>query len=262
MRASHRALRRVVLAAAAFAILADPALAQGDDASRGVRIIEGAPGQTPAAPSDQGPPALLQPTSPQPAAPQSSPAPDGGSLVAPAPPPPVVNLDIRQIAIRAENDAGLALSILPDVELAVGTKVELRVATKRQGYLILVDVDPTGKLTQIYPNRHMLERRDNQESLNLIKAGQAVTIPNRNNPYAGFEFVAAAPAGVAMLVAILSDRPVHLMDLPDVAPPGNGQAAFDQLFEVARRLRIAREDGSIASEGPHWSFDAKLYLVK
>jgi hypothetical protein len=235
MIARDTALKPLAIALAACAMLSTFALAQDDDATRAVRIIEGAPGQAPAAP---------------------------GSLAAPTNPPPVASLDIRHTIIRAENDAGLALSILPDVELAAGTKVTVRVATKTQGYLVLVDVDPAGKLTQIYPNRHTLERRDNQESLNLIKSGQAVTIPNRDNPYAGFEFIASPPAGIAMLVAILSDRPVHLMDLPDVAPPGHGQAAFDQISEVARRLRIAREDGSIAPEGPRWSFDAKLYLVK
>ena len=62
------------------------------------------------------------------------------------------------------------------------------------------------------------------------------------------------------MVAILSDRPVHLVDLPDVVPPQNGQAALDQIMEVARQLRIAREDGGLAET--KWSFDAKLYLVK
>ena len=65
-----------------------------------------------------------------------------------------------------------------------------------------------------------------------------------------------------MLVAILSDRPVHLVDLPDVTPPQSGQAAFDQLMEVARQLRIAREDGAGGLAEAKWSFDAKFYLVK
>jgi hypothetical protein len=176
--------------------------------------------------------------------------------------PGAANIDIRQTRIRAENPAGLELEILPDLELSAGTKVSVRVGTKKRGYLILVDVDPTGKLTQIYPNRHMLERRDNPEGLNLTKAGQSVTIPNRANPYAGFEFVASPPMGVAMLVAILSDRPVHLVDLPDIPPPAIGQAAFDQLLQVARGLRIARSDGIGVFEAPTWSFDAKLYVVK
>jgi hypothetical protein len=169
------------------------------------------------------------------------------------------DVDIRR-PIKVQNPAGVELAILPDVELAAGTRVSLRIATKQQGYLIVVDVDPTGKLTQIYPNRHSLQLLESRETLNLIKPGQPITIPNRHNPFAGFEFVASPPSGVAMLVAILSDRPVHLVDLPDVAPPQNGQAAFDQLMEVARQLRIAREDGVLAET--KWSFDAKLYLVK
>jgi len=208
-----------------------PAYAQtSEDNSRAVRIIEGTQGQ--------------------PAAPAISAA------------PPMGNVDVRRMPIRSENSAGVDLAILPDVELATGTRVTLRIATRQQGYLILVDIDPSGKLTQIYPNRHLLQTQESREQLNLIKPGQAMTIPNRDNPFAGFEFVASPPAGVAMLVAILSDKPVHLLDLPDVAPPQTGQAAFDQLFDIARRLRIAREDGNEALEEPKWSFDAKLYLVK
>jgi len=215
--------------------------APGDDATRGedntraVRIIEG----TTAGPS----------TSIQPAAP---------AVTA----PPMGNIDIRQVSIKCDNAAGLDLAILPDVELATGSQVTLRIATKKQGYLVLVDIDPAGKLTQIYPNRHSLQTQEAREALNLIKPGQAVTIPNRDNPFAGFEFVAAPPTGVAMIVAILSDRPVHLIDLPDVAPPQTGQAAFDQLADVARQLRIAREDSPGTLQEPKWSFDAKLYVVK
>jgi hypothetical protein len=216
------------IVAAGFLGLASLAHAQSDDNTRAVKIIEGTAGQ--------------------PAAPSAS--------------PPMGNIDIRQVAIKAENAAGLELAILPDVELAAGAKVTLRVATKKQGYLLLVDIDASGKLTQIYPNRHSLQTREAREALNLIKPGQAVTIPNRDNPFAGFEFVAVPPAGVAMIVALLSDRPVHLVDLPDVAPPQTGQAAFDQLAEVARQLRIAREDNPGKLQEPKWSFDAKLYVVK
>jgi len=237
MRTNHTTPKVLAIALTQLTVLGAPAFSQAQqesDDTRAVRIIEAAPGQAPGAPS----------------------------LVAPTAPPPVSTLDIRQTNIRADNEAGLSLAIEPDVELTVGTKVALRVATRKQGYLILVDVDPAGKVTQVYPNRHMLERRDNPEALNLIKPGQPITIPNRDNPYAGFEFVTAPPAGVAMLIAILSDRPVHMLDLPDVTPPGNGQPTFDQISGLAGRLRIANEDGSIAPQGPRWSFDAKLYRVK
>ena len=216
------------IGAAACLVIAGALQAWGEDNSRGVKVIDGGAVAAPAA------------TAPSPAAP----------------------VDVRRMSIRAENAAGLDLAILPDIELASGSKVTFRIATKKPGYLILVDVDAAGKLTQIYPNRHTLQTRESREQLNLIKPGQAITIPQLGDPYAGFEFVASPPAGVAMIVAILSDRPVHLIDLPDIAPPQSGQASFDQLFEVARQLRIAREDQPGTLQEPKWSFDAKLYVVR
>ena len=218
------------LASACFG-LAAKAQGQGEDNSRAVRIIEAPAGQTAAPP----------PT---------------------AAAPPMGDIDIRRTSIKVQNSAGVELAILPDVELSAGTRVSLRIATRQPGYLIVVDIDPTGKLTQIYPNRHSLQVRESRETLNLIKPGQPITIPNRDDPFAGFEFVVSPPSGIAMLVAILSDRPVHLVDLPDVAPPQSGQAAFDQLMDVARQLRIAREDGAGGLAEAKWSFDAKLYVVK
>jgi hypothetical protein len=228
---AHRLALTIVIPALAAALATLPAQAQGDgaDNSRAVRIIETPPGQ-PAAPV----------------------------LGA----PPMGDVDIRRSSINVPNPAGVELAILPDVELSPGARASLRIVTRQQGYLIVVDIDPTGKLTQIYPNRHSLQVRESRETLNLIKPGQPITIPNRDNPFAGFEFVVSPPSGVAMLVAILSDHPVHLVDLPDVAPPQSGQAAFDQLMEVARQLRIAREDGAGGLAEAKWSFDAKLYLVK
>ena len=164
--------------------LAAKAQGQGEDNSRAVRIIESLAGQTAASPPVAGA-------------------------------PPMGDIDIRRTSIRVQNPAGVELAILPDVELSTGTRVSLRIATRQPGYLIVVDVDPTGKLTQIYPNRHSLQVRESRETLNLIKPGQPITIPNRDNPFAGFEFVVSPPSGVAMLVAILSDRPVHLVDLPE-----------------------------------------------
>jgi hypothetical protein len=205
--------------------------ARSDDNSRAVNIIE-SPGSAP------------------------------GTAPSPALAPPPAAIDVHQAAIRTDNAAGVQLTILPDVELTAGTKVVFRIASEASGYLILVDVDPTGKLTQIYPNRHSLQVRDSPESLNFVKAGQTVTIPNQQNPFAGFEFVTAPPAGIAMIIAILSNRPVHMLDLPDVVPPQAGQAAFDQLYEAARRLRIVRDEGAESLQEPKWSFDAKLYLVR
>src|SRR5271155_5775827 len=56
----------------------------------------------------------------------------------------------------AENAAGVAIDILPSEQFAIGVKVGFRVTTKKPGYLILVDVDSTGKVTQRYPNLYSM----------------------------------------------------------------------------------------------------------
>src|SRR5687767_2836965 len=120
---AQRLALKIVIPALAVALATLPAQAQGDgaDNSRAVRIIETPPGQ-PAAPV----------------------------LGA----PPMGDVDIRRSSINVPNPAGVELAILPDVELSPGARVSLRIGTRQQGYLIVVDIDPTGKLTQIYPNRH------------------------------------------------------------------------------------------------------------
>ena len=174
--------------------------------------------------------------------------------------PPVLD----QASLTAENSAGVSLDMLPGTELAVGTQISFRVTAKKPGYLVLVDVDAAGKVSQIYPNASSLLRpRGMDEVLNRIKPKQPVTIPQAGNPYAGFMFVASPPTGVAMIIAILSDQPVQLIDLPDVPTPLAGRAdALKYLTDVARTLRVASADGGGRMAQPNWSFSAKFYLVK
>lgn len=297
---------------------ASPALAQEEDNSRAVRIIEEAPGasappaasppaaptpspavppaatlQPPAAPVLQ-PPATAQPSPPppqlrppapqQPALHQPPPVP---TLLAPAEPPPTPtvapappsspgtsqaalgvapppDLGAVQASLKGRNAAGVTLEILPRTELQVGEKIALRVATRKQGYLLLVDVDSSGKLTQIYPNRRsLLLAEGSQETANLVKPGRPVTIPEIGDPYAGFEFVASPPAGVAMIVAILSDRPVQMLDLPDIPPSLIGQGgAISYLTDWTSNLRIASAGATDQLQQANWSFDAKLYRIR
>jgi hypothetical protein len=171
---------------------------------------------------------------------------------------------LDQASLKADNSAGVSLDMLPGTELPVGTQISFRVTAKKPGYLILVDVDAAGKVSQIYPNASSLLRpRGMDEVLNRIKPGQRVTIPQAGNPFAGFIFVASPPTGVAMIVAILSDRPVQLLDLPDVPTPLAGRAdALKYLTDVARTLRVASAEGGGRFSQPNWSFSAKFYQVK
>jgi hypothetical protein len=170
-------------------------------------------------------------------------------------------LELLNSNTKVENPAGVSVDLIPTLEVAAGSKIGFRVATKRAGYLILLDVDASGRLTQIFPDptaaTHGL-----RDAINLIKPGRPLTIPQRGSPYAGFEFVADPPAGVAMVVALLSDKPVQVVDLPDTQPPAFAPAdTLKYVRDQARTLKIANPDGGPLAQ-PNWSIDGKFYLIK
>lgn len=165
--------------------------------------------------------------------------------------------------ITADNAAGVAIAILPSDQFAIGAKVGFRVTTQKPGYLILVDVDASGKVTQRYPNLYsMALPAGARENANLVQPGKPVAIPDLSNPFAHFEYIAEAPAGQGLIVALLSPRPVHVVDLPDVPREKIGtSAAVDFLYDAARRLRIAGRDAGAPLADPQWSFAVKSYSI-
>ena len=202
---------------------ASPAAAQGLD--RAIRIIEEAPKLPDAAPP-------------------------------PVAPPPAADA-------KNSNTAGIAVEILPGMVLPLGTQIVFRVTVKQPGWLILVDVDAAGKLTQIFPNGlASIYQRAAQPGSNRIEPGQTVQVPDAAGAKE-YEFVASPPAGTGMIVAMLSDRPVDVVDLPDVPAALAGQpGALDFVKENTRSLRIMQEDESEAPLAPQWSFDTKTYAIK
>jgi hypothetical protein len=165
---------------------------------------------------------------------------------------------IDPATVRTENTAGLSIEVLPQAELPVGSRVKFRISSRKPGYLVLVDVDASGKLRQIYPSATALLSPDaGSEVSNRIKANETIMVPP-----AGAEYIVSPPLGVAMIVAILGDRPVQVLDLPDLPPNLVGhREALTFLTNSARTLRIAQAGiGRLAQ--PTWSFDAKFYTVK
>jgi len=288
------------------AVLVFPAMAQPEDDSRSVRIIDGpiaapVPAPVPAAPS----PALSAPTATLPplqpptlpplvapeqapqapavviAPPVAPPPPPAPIVAAPDPTPPTYNvmslppkpIDIPQKPvdlgalssnIKVANSAEVSVEILPGPDLAVGARVSFRVSAKKPGYLILLDVDAAGKLTQIYPNPISLGTASAiRQNANYVRPGKPIQIPNSADAFAGFEFVASPPFGTAMVVAFLSDRPVQKVDLPDIPAAITGQAAaLTYLTKLAGDLRIVEGDAGSRLQEARWSFDAKFYAIR
>ncbi|MGO8120068.1 trypsin-like serine protease [Rhizobium ruizarguesonis] len=164
--------------------------------------------------------------------------------------------------LKSDNEAGVAVDVLPGTAVSIGDKVAMRVSTKKSGYLILVDIDASGKLTQLFPNKRSMGLKPSARSGdNRLDPARPVVVPDARNPYTGFEYVVEGPAGVGMVVAILSDKPIEVLDLPDVPTPLVGQrAAFNYVYDLARSLRIVGDDET-GAQGK-WSFDSKFYRVR
>jgi hypothetical protein len=163
---------------------------------------------------------------------------------------------------RLDNSAGLKLDFVPGTDLSVGSKMSLRISTEQQGYLLLVDVNSEGKLTQIYPNSYSPRGPNgSEENTNLLKPGTTMTVPE-SGPETGFELVASPPPGVGMIVAILSDKPVQVIDLPDIPAAIIGRRAADEYLRgVTRSLKILPDNDSGQILDPKWSFATKFYSI-
>jgi Domain of unknown function (DUF4384) len=268
---------------ALFWILA-PAIAQDEDSSRSVRIIDGSTIPTPPPSTASPPQSRVEPSAPA-TQPGSPPGPKGevpGALATSpnlAPPtaqpgvPPVVTFSPSPTPLSTPsghgipvvaNPAELSIEMLPETSIAIGSRVSFRISAKKPGYLILVDVDSTGKLTQIYPSPASLMAGRGKPNANFVKPGKPIQIPSPLEPYAGFEFVASPPPGTAMVVAILCDQSVQMVDLPDIPGSLAGQtAALALLSKLAGELRIpsARYDEG-RLQRPTWSLSARFYEIR
>jgi hypothetical protein len=163
---------------------------------------------------------------------------------------------------KTNNSAGLNIEVLPITDVQAGEKMAFRISTRKAGFLVLVDVDSQGKLAQIYPNMLTLSDSKGIDSrANFITPQIPVTVPVAGAK-ANFEFVAAPPVGVGMIVAILSDKPLQIVDLPDVPTALAGQSgAADFVRENARALTIVSADIGGQIKVPKWSIATAFYGI-
>jgi hypothetical protein len=214
-------------------------------------VVTAAQAQNSAAPG-QDSPSRERPVRVLPAAPDS--VPSGPSVSAD-------DLASINLNMKTDNSAGLAMDIIPGGQVIAGSKIGFRFTTKKPGYLILLNVDAEGKLSQIFPEAPT-ETASVRDEPCLIKPGKPLIIPQLGSPYATFEFIAEPPAGVAMFVALLSDKPVQLVDLPNAPPPAFAPAdTLKYVRDQTLTLVVPnRDNGQL--ERPKWSFDGKAYLIR
>ncbi|MFB9269863.1 DUF4384 domain-containing protein [Bradyrhizobium erythrophlei] len=189
-----------------------------------------------------------------------------GAAVA-APVPPHVKAGIAswlwrvQTAPGQTNPASVSLQMLPGQTVNVGSKVSFGVTARKAGYLVLVDVDAEGRMSQIFPTPELLAQ-SGERDINFVKPGVEFFVPTPAAKQRGFEYVIAPPTGSATVVAILSERRVQLLDLPDAPRKLQGEAdALSYLSSWTSELRVP-DTGSGKLLPNNWSFDIKPYSIK
>ena len=124
----------------------------------------------------------------------------------PTPPPPKP----KPHPVLSDNEAGLAIALNIGDTVRIGQKVVFTVTTRLPGYLTLLDKTPDDKLTRIFPNEYSLRTPTGKKvSAAIITPDRPMIVPDKRNPYAGFDYVIDQPAGEGLLVAILSDKPLE-----------------------------------------------------
>jgi hypothetical protein len=164
---------------------------------------------------------------------------------------------------KTNNSAGLHIEVLPETAVQIGAKMSFRIAARKAGFLVLIDVDSEGKPTQIYPNMLSIAASKGIDTkANFITPQIPVTVP-ATDAKENYEFIASPPVGVGMIVAILSDKPLQIVDLPDVPATLAGQSqAADFVRETARALKIVSVDVNGQIKAPKWSIATAFYGIR
>jgi Domain of unknown function (DUF4384) len=168
--------------------------------------------------------------------------------------------DRNNVPANIPNIAGVSLHMSPGQPVSVGTKISFRVTTKKPGYLLLIDIDANGNMSQIFPSPEMIVQSQDAAS-NFIKPGEELLIPNSEARKRGFDYVITPPTGEAAVVAILSERRVQILDLPDTQKPRTEAETISYLTEWTSGLRVP-DSGTGKLQPSNWSFDIKPYSIK
>ncbi len=141
----------------------------------------------------------------------------------------------------ARDDGAVRVRMSPGPRIALGAALDIVVESDRDGYLVLLDVDATGRLIQIFPNEPSLASGVSDR----IRAGQRVTLPGQR---AGFRFRAEPPTGRGALIAVVANESASLRDLTarhkDLSVVPHPESYLVELAEILRDEAAGNRDRS------------------
>ena len=116
----------------------------------------------------------------------------------------------------------------PDSTYARGERVRMFVKTTKDAYVTILNVDPAGETTVLFPNRYQAD--------NKVRAARAVEIPT---PSSGSQVIVGGTVGTELLKVIASTEPVPLFQAMQLADAGGFQQVRSRPQGIARSLVVA-----------------------
>lgn len=145
---------------------------------------------------------------------------------------------------RTDTDAGDdALQVVAwvdraDYTYATGESVRIYVETNRDAYVTVLNTDPAGETTQLFPNRY--------QSDNFVRANQALEVPD---PDSRSRIVVTGAVGDELLKIVASTNPVSLFEGQQLSDSGPFQVVRMQARRTARSLSVVMGDQQPAGSG-------------
>ena len=164
---------------------------------------------------------------------------------------------------NVDNSARLDIRITPSSPVRLGSQLQLIVSTRQRGYLVVLAVDPTGDVKQIFPSitGDGLPYGATDQT-NALKPGRPMMVPDPANVLANFELFAAA-TGTSAVIAVLSPIPVQLVSLTELpSASADVPTVVQNVFDMVKSLRVAPRNERAALAAPRWSMMAVSYQVE
>ena len=126
----------------------------------------------------------------------------------------------------------------PDYTYARGEDVQVFVETSKDAYVTVLNVDPAGETTVLFPNRYQPD--------NFVAAGRALRVPD---PSSRFRIVVSGEVGTELLKVIASTQPAPLFDAQQLNAAGPFQMVRARPLGIARSLAVVMTDERASDSG-------------
>ena len=118
-----------------------------------------------------------------------------------------------------------------DYTYAVGEPVRIYVETNKDAYVTVLNTDPAGQTTQLFPNRYQPD--------NFVSANRAMEVPG---PDSRSQIVVTGTVGDELLKVLASTSPVSLFEAQQLTDAGPYRVVRTDAQGTARSLSVVMDD--------------------